>query len=167
MKPSHTCPKCGSPMWRVVPNGADDPARFECFHCPDQHPAPEQQLGLATSLRQTLGRFLRFRGRRIADCVMPSTSARAMSSHNTVRGRSQRPGRKAIMQKPTDLKPADAIRRVSIVNCQCGHANSVQNVQPNDKLRVVCVGCGRSLEYQPGQVRRVSVAIPSLSLRDL
>ena len=70
------------------------------------------------------------------------------------------------MQKPSDLKPAGAIRHVSIVNCHCGYANSVQNKQPDETLRVVCVGCGRLLEYQPGQVRRVSVGTPSMSLRD-
>ena len=42
--------------------------------------------------------------------------------------------------------------------------STVQNVKPEDK--VFCVGCGHTLEYQPGDVRRGSVAVSSLSLRD-
>jgi hypothetical protein len=70
------------------------------------------------------------------------------------------------MPKTTGSKPAEALRHVYIVYCRCGHANSVQNVKPDDKVRLFCVGCGDSLEYRPNHVRRVSVTVPALSLRD-
>lgn len=159
------CPNCGSPMWLVVQKGAGDPAsRFECFHCHDQHPEPKQQRGLAAGLSRAFARLRRLGRRRIAPGVMANTSARPPSSHNTSRGPSQSPGRGTRMRKPTT---SDAVRDVSVVHCDCGRLNSVQNLQPDDRIRVFCVGCGHSLEYRPDRVRRVSVAIPSLlSLRD-
>jgi hypothetical protein len=67
---------------------------------------------------------------------------------------------------PGRAMPTDAIRHYSIVYCYCGHGNAVQNVKPDDKVQVFCVGCGHTLEYQPGDVRRGSVAVSSRSLRD-
>jgi hypothetical protein len=167
MQARPTCLNCGGTMWLVVQQVTADPAsRFECFHCHDQDPEPKQQRRLAAGLRRAfarLGRLGRLGRRRIAPGVMANTSARPPSSHSTSRGPSQSPGRGTRMQKPTT---ADAVRDVSFFHCDCGHPTSVQNLQPDDRLRVFCVGCGRSLEYRPDRVRRVSVAIPSLSLRD-
>ena len=139
MKPTPTCPNCGSPMWLVVQKGAADPAsHFECFHCHDQHPQPKQQGGLAAGLSWAFARLSRLGRRRIAPGVMANTSARARSSHNTTGGPSQSPGRGTRMRKATDLTTS-AVRDVSIVYCRCGHTNPIQNLQPGDKLQVFCV----------------------------
>jgi hypothetical protein len=159
MQERPTCPDCAGPLWLVVPKSADTPTHFECFHC-HQPPEPEQQQGVAVDLRNAFRNLKR----RIARCVMANTSAGTASSYDTSRGRAQHPRRGAKMLKPI---PSDAIRTYSFVYCRCGRANPVQNVKPDDKIGVFCVGCGHSLKYQPGDVRRGSVAVgPSLSLRD-
>jgi hypothetical protein len=168
MQTRPTCPNCGSPMWLVVQKETADPtSRFECFHCHDQNPEPRRQRGLAAGLSRAFARLRRLSRRRITPVVMANTAARFPSSHNTSRGPSQSPGRGTRMRKPADVTTSNAVRDVSIVQCFCGRSNPAQNLRHDDKLRFFCLGCGRALDYQPERVRRVSVAIPSLSLRDV
>ena len=70
------------------------------------------------------------------------------------------------MLKPTGSISSDLIRNYSLVYCHCGRANPAQTVKPDDKIEIFCVGCGHPLKYQLGDVRRGSVTVPSLSLRD-
>jgi transposase-like protein len=142
MDPNPTCPDCGSRMWLVTQAGAA--SHYECFHCPDKPrdlwwPPWNRPLCVGEHIGQG-GIFRKY-------------------SYST-----GRPAEAAVPK--TGPMPTEATRHYSFVYCRCGHSNAVPNAKPDNNLSFFCKGCGHSLNYQTEDVRRGSVVVPLLSLRD-
>jgi hypothetical protein len=163
MESTPTCPYCGAPMWLVTQHTAH--SYYECFHCPDEPRDPEQQQRGPGGLRNA---FCRMKHLWWQTRNRPLCDGQHIGQDSVVRKYSfstQRPGEGARTLKAAGPMP-DATRQYSFVYCVCGHPNAVQNAKADDKISFFCKGCRHSLDSQSGDVRRGSVTVPLLSLRD-